>query len=283
MDVKKHLTIDEQIVLIKSRGCVIEDENLARNILLNINYYRFTSYFLPFKENENKYFDGTSFNKVYRNYLFDRKLRNILSFIIEHIEVAIKTRIAYFHSLYHGPLGYLDKNNYNDKFDELTLQTNMDKYLKRNDKNPIIIHHINKYESKFPLWVIIEFFDFSDVSKMYSQLDIKLQKEIAKTFNSNSACLSSWLYCLTNLRNCCAHYARIYNTIMIAIPLTPKKYSLKFKNTVFGYLQVLKELLVGTNDWNNFLIELEALIDEYQNDIELYRIGFPYNWKSLLN
>lgn len=70
---------------------------------------------------------------------------------------------------------------------------------------------------------------------------------------------------------------------MIAIPLTPKKYSLKFKNTVFGYLQVLKELLVGTNDWNNFLIELEALIDEYQNDIELYRIGFPYNWKSLLN
>lgn len=114
MDVKKHLTIDEQIVLIKSRGCVIEDENLARNILLNINYYRLTSYFLPFKENENKYFDGTSFNKVYRNYLFDRKLRNILSFIIEHIEFSIKTRIAYYHSLYYGPLGYLDKNNYND-------------------------------------------------------------------------------------------------------------------------------------------------------------------------
>ena len=83
---------------------------------------------------------------------------------------------------------------------------------------------MTKYEGKFPLWVIIEFFDFSDVSKMYSQLDTKLQKEIARTFNSNSTCLSSWLYCLTHLRNCCAHYARIYNTIMISIPVTPKNY-----------------------------------------------------------
>jgi abortive infection bacteriophage resistance protein len=224
MDVKKHLTIDEQIELLKIRGCIIEDEELAKNILLDINYYRLTSYFLSFKESEDKYSKGTSFNKVYRNYLFDRKLRNMLSYVIEHIEVAIKTRIAYYHSLKYGPLGYLDSNNYNNKFDENILQTNLNKYIKRNEKNPIVIHHMTKYEGKFPLWVIIEFFDFSDASKMYSQLDTKLQKEIARTFNSNSTCLSSWLYCLTHLRNCCAHYARIYNTIMISMPVTPKNY-----------------------------------------------------------
>ena len=33
MDVKKHLTIDEQIELLKTRGCIIEDEDLAKNIL----------------------------------------------------------------------------------------------------------------------------------------------------------------------------------------------------------------------------------------------------------
>lgn len=219
---------------------------------------------------------------MYRNYLFDRKLRNMLSFIIEHIEVVVKTRIAYYHSLEYGPLGYLDKNNYNSKFDGVVLQNNLDKYLKRNEKNPIIIHHINKYEGKFPLWVIIEFFDFSDSSKMYSQLDIKLQKEIAKTFSSNNTCISSWLYCLTNLRNCCANYARVYNTVMIATPATPKKYALKFKNTLFSYLLVIKELLKGTKDWNNFTTELEALIDEYKDDIELYRIGFPDNWHTTL-
>ena len=38
---------------------------------------------------------------------------------------------------------------------------------------------------QFPkLWVIIEFFDFSDVSKMYSQLDIKLQKAFFSQFHA---------------------------------------------------------------------------------------------------
>ena len=282
MDVKKHLTIDEQIELLKIRGCIIEDEELAKNILLDINYYRLTSYFLSFKESEDKYSKGTSFNKVYRNYLFDRKLRNMLSYVIEHIEVAIKTRIAYYHSLKYGLLGYLDSNNYNNKFDENILQTNLNKYIKRNEKNPIVIHHMTKYEGKFPLWVIIEFFDFSDASKMYSQLDTKLQKEIARTFNSNSTCLSSWLYCLTHLRNCCAHYARIYNTIMISIPVTPKNYKTKFNKTIFSYLLVVKELLKNTNDWVNFVIELAALIEEYKDDIELYRLGFPSNWYDLM-
>lgn len=282
MGVKKHLTIDEQIELLKTRGCIIEDEELAKNILLDINYYRLTSYFLSFKESDDKYSKGTSFNKVYRNYLFDRKLRNMLSYVIEHIEIAIKTRIAYYHSLKYGPLGYLDSNNYNNKFDENILQTNLNKYIKRNEKNPIVIHHITKYEGKFPLWVIIEFFDFSDASKMYSQLDTKLQKEIARTFNSNSTCLSSWLYCLTHLRNCCAHYARIYNTIMISMPVTPKNYKSKFNKTIFSYLLVVKEILKNTNDWVNFVIELAALIEEYKDDIELYRLGFPSNWYDLM-
>lgn len=45
----------------------------------------------------------------------------MLSYVIEHIEVVIKTRIAYYHSLKYGPLGFLDSNNYNNKFDENIL------------------------------------------------------------------------------------------------------------------------------------------------------------------
>ena len=39
MDVKRHLTIDEQIELLKIRGCIIEDEEFAKSVLLHINYY----------------------------------------------------------------------------------------------------------------------------------------------------------------------------------------------------------------------------------------------------
>lgn len=58
MNIKKHLLIDEQIELLKSRGCKIENEEFARNVLLDINYYRLTSYFLPFKVSEDKYLEG---------------------------------------------------------------------------------------------------------------------------------------------------------------------------------------------------------------------------------
>lgn len=87
MDAKNHLSIDEQIELLKTRGCIIEDEEVTKIILLYINYYILTSYFLPFKESEDKYLDGIFLNKVYKNYLFEHKLRNMLTYIIKHLNL----------------------------------------------------------------------------------------------------------------------------------------------------------------------------------------------------
>lgn len=69
---------------------------------------------------------------------------------------------------------------------------------------------------------------------------------------------------------------------MIATPATPKKLNFTFKNTLFSYLLVIKEILNETSDWSNFNIELEALIEEYKDDIELFRPGFQKNWHDLL-
>ena len=52
--------------------------------------------------------------------------------------------------------------------------------------------------------------------------------------------------------------------------------------TIFRYLLVVKELLKNTSDWGNFVTELAALIEEYKDDIELYRLGFPENGHNLL-
>ena len=69
---------------------------------------------------------------------------------------------------------------------------------------------------------------------------------------------------------------------MISIPVTPKNYKTKFNKTIFSYLLVVKELLKNTSDWVNFVTELAALIEEYKDDIELYRLGFSENWYNLL-
>ena len=34
----------------------------------------------------------------------------------------------------------------------------MDKYIRRNSKHPVIMHHNDKYDGKYPFWVMIEFY-----------------------------------------------------------------------------------------------------------------------------
>lgn len=46
---KSFKTVDEQIELLKSRGMLFQDEIQAKNHLLNLNYYRLSGYWLPFK------------------------------------------------------------------------------------------------------------------------------------------------------------------------------------------------------------------------------------------
>lgn len=47
--IKEAKTFDEQIEILKSRGLVIKDENKAKFLLGNLNYYRFSAYLLHFK------------------------------------------------------------------------------------------------------------------------------------------------------------------------------------------------------------------------------------------
>jgi abortive infection bacteriophage resistance protein len=217
---------------------------------------------------------------VYQNYIFDRKLRNLISYLIEGIEVALKTLIAYKHSLNFGSLGYLDANNYNDKYDEKVFKDNMAKYIGRNSKHPVILHHEANYGGKYPFWVIIEFYNFGDLSKLFSQLPTSIQKNIAKDLNLNYSIVSSWLYCLTHLRNSCAHYSRLYNTKMISIPKTPLGYSIKLDKSIFSYMLVLKELTVNSSDWHDFREKLKLLISKFGASIDISRLGFPSNWET---
>ena len=41
-------TVDEQIKILRERGCIIKNEDLARETLKYINYYRLSNYFEPF-------------------------------------------------------------------------------------------------------------------------------------------------------------------------------------------------------------------------------------------
>ena len=60
---KRPTSFDEQIKKLEGRGLIIENEEKAKFILSNLNYYRFTAYLLPFKLDGDIYVKGTSFKK----------------------------------------------------------------------------------------------------------------------------------------------------------------------------------------------------------------------------
>lgn len=65
-EIKKATTYEEQLEILRNRGAVIVDDVFCRQKLAEINYYRLTAYFLPFRQGNGSYMEGTSFHTVYR-------------------------------------------------------------------------------------------------------------------------------------------------------------------------------------------------------------------------
>lgn len=284
MEVKNPTTYEQQIQILKNRGCVINNDEFAINVLSKINYYRLTAYFLPFLHGE-EYIPGTTFERVYYLHEFDKKLRNIIFIILEDIELALRMQLAYYHSHKYGALGYKDSRNFNNLHNARRFEDHLKRAIKNNENQLFVKHHIKKYDGNFPLWVIIELFSFGELSIFYSDFHVSDQKEIANTlYQTNYNNLSSWLKCMTDLRNYCAHYSRLYYNIFPATPKTPKGYNYTLSNKIFDYILVLKFLYKNIGEWNvSFLTPFNALIEEYFEYIDCKHMNFPYNGLDLLN
>ena len=48
-ELKKHLSLTEQVALLESRGLVIADKQAAEELLYHVNYYRLSGYLHGFK------------------------------------------------------------------------------------------------------------------------------------------------------------------------------------------------------------------------------------------
>lgn len=275
IEVKKHLTYGEQIKKLRDRGCIITDDAACESALKHIGYYRLSAYFLPFKGENGKYTEGLSFAKVRRVYEFDRKLRNLLFSAIEVIEVSLRARLAYFHSEKYGPLGYLNPDTFNSKHKAKKFRESIDREIENNKKVLFVKHHIDHYNGQFPLWVICELFTFGMVSRFYNDLTTADKKQFAGVQHNN---MISWLRCCTDLRNICAHYGRLYYRSFTAMP-AGFNISEAAKRRLWGAMLSVKALYPSVEKWNTeFMPALEALFDEYKEDIDLHHLSFPTDW-----
>jgi abortive infection bacteriophage resistance protein len=233
---------------------------------------------------DNEFFEGTTFNQLISIYEVDKKLRHLLMEALENIEIAFRTHITYLIAHKYGTLGYRNKENFLDETWHAEFINELEKTFTIRRKGELFIeHHYQNYSGKFPVWVAVEVTSFGMLSNLYKNLKEEDKKEIAKTYyDVPYTYVESWLRTLSNVRNICAHFGRIYNKNLTFKPMLFRNERKTINNQkIFAAIYVAKRLLTK-QDGDRVQTSLEALIDEYEEQIDLNCLGFKENWKDLL-
>lgn len=305
---KNFKSLDEQIEILKSKGLIIEDDTLTRNILLKENYFFLNGYrHLLMKSPKDKTFiEGSTFRELYSIFLFDRHLRNIMFKNLLIIENNLKSIFSYQLSKKYGyrEKDYLNIKNFTNDPTKAKKVKDLVNKMKRQisingSQHNATIHYISKY-GYVPLWVLVKVLSFGVISDLYSILKPDDKVGIASIYNISIENLESFLPILSNYRNLCAHEDILYdhktdrsiaNTSYhqrLNIARMDNEY-IYGKNDIFAVVIIMKYLL--SND------EFLDMMRETQYEIELLagkmhsidinkildRIGFPINYMELTN
>lgn len=308
---KSWLTLDQQIVLLKKRGLVVEDESSAKGFLTFVSFFRLKAYFYSFSEldGSRNFIKGTTFEQLTSAYDFDTELRLIIFGAIEKIEIALRTCIVYsmleeygddFLTL-EGVFFNGESTNRNFKNYYSKLQETLNR-IHCKDNEDFIRRFKQKYpaNTSLPSWMAIELFTFGELSELYMMIQSKdIRTNVANRFNLPYELFKSWLHTLNYVRNICGHHSRL---LVKEFHIPPKNLfekrgqnrsmwlgGIRLNNKrPFFVLCIIKYFLNRIGGGKKFFNELEALIIRYPLvPIELLGINSnqeqaqKLNWQTL--
>lgn len=292
MELKKPLTLEQQVDKLISHNMTVKDRAFAKKILSQINYYRFTGYALQFRDPDNRddYLAGTNFETVLKIHEFDTALRCALKPHLDFVELYARSKIAYgFSSIKCKAAPYdqhYDPKNFYRKDSHADIINNLDVEKEHSKDSLFVQHHAEKYKGKMPLWVIVELISFTTLSKIYNCMYISEQEAIASSMDTNADTLKNHLHCLANLRNKVAHAGRLYNAhynppAVLGRPFLQKNKEVR-QNTFFAYILVLLRRLPERQKKEVLVSEVSSLVDHYRDCLDLSLLGFTNDYKDIL-
>lgn len=297
---KKPLTIKEQIELIQSRGMEVPDTEVAAHMLSTCGYYRISGYMFQMKDHTkpNYYVQGSNFNTILQIYEFDMELRHILLCAIDQIEIHCRARISYHFPLFFGSYGHYEESSFDSVEDRDQFVSTLNKEIEKHQHFPCVKHHIEKYSDLsttpptyyMPLWAAMEILSMGELSRFYKSIKPHtIKADIAKSLNSTVEMLENWLHVVSTIRNMCAHHDRIYNRELrpaVKYDIQTKKQFSKERlptTLIFGCIPMILQMLPDQLSRKVFLNALRAIVLEYSGVIDLKCIGFPANWENHFN
>jgi len=90
--------------MLRQRGLIINDESYAISQLSIISYFRLASYWRPMESDKttHRFKPNSNFDNAVSLYYFDKRLRALLSQVIQSIEIALRTKVIHHISLKYG-------------------------------------------------------------------------------------------------------------------------------------------------------------------------------------
>jgi len=152
-----------------------------------------------------------------------------------------------------------------------------------------VTHFRNKYSDPLPpIWALSEIMSFGQLSKVYENLDERRDKNaISKNYDLDERIFRSILHHLTVIRNKCAHYSRVYNSIFpfaFVLPNRPANLAQSFnqieQNKIYNTLTILVYLLDQIDSKQLFLDNIKSLL-ENSTCVSPITMGFPSDWEDL--
>lgn len=282
---RKAITLDEQIQLLQNRGMFIADKEKAKEVLLDVGYYRLGFYWFPFEKNYpnkqnriHEFKNGTNFDDVVKLYYFDFKLRNLLLKYLIRIEINFRTCLTYYTSnLYkESPTWFVDPQVVSRKqiaeFDK-TVYTS-----KFKGNSAIALHHKKYINDKYaPAWKTLEFMTLGNIIFLYQSLNNEeLKHTIASHYKINRlGVFDNYLKRILDIRNACAHGNILFDlTPSGSICKGPAMTKDLAKNqNLNGVLKIVLYMIkqVSVNRHNDLVNEIQTLIAEYTQKSEVLR------------
>ena len=242
-------TLDEQVEKLKNRGLVINDEEKAKEVLLDIGYYRFGAYLFPF---EKKY--PSKKNR-------DHIEVNIRTYITYHVSNLYKTKPCWFIS--HAVM----KPSYVNNFYTTVYGT------KAFQDNPTIIEHHKKYPMDIyaPAWKTVELMTIGNIQALYNNLkkpdvqaDIALHYGVAKI-----GIFQSYFETIRKARNMCDHGNVLFDTkLPQRLPHGPAGNLAQPNNSnIIGIIAVIQYFIkqISVHRYQEMCDELKDLLKKVEN------------------
>lgn len=273
---RKAKPLQQQVDLLKSRGMRVDDPERARQLLLEIGWYRMSLYWFPFEKRypdilspDHHFKEGVSFHDALLLYAFDFNLRNTLLKPLERIETAFRTYLIYTVSNRYpdSPAWFVDKRVVSavhaNSFERAI-------YIPLRKQNyHIQLHHRRFPGDKFaPAWKTLEFTTLGTMCNLYEALNSSnLRSDVAHHFGVHQEeVFKSYMDVVRGLRNYCAHGNVLYSFVPPPLPKGPAMDGRCVPpHNLYGALSVVEHFLkvISTRLHDEFKNDVASLIAEF--------------------